>query len=106
MVAEYSEFQTQAEIEGGMNAFYSRIMKELKYPRISRNNGVEGKVFVEFMINESGNLSEFTIIKAPNKELADEAIRVVKLSPKWNPAIIRGFPIKSRYVVPVIFKLG
>ncbi|QOI96130.1 MAG: TonB family protein [Flammeovirgaceae bacterium] len=106
VVSEYNEFQTQAEIDGGLNVFYNRIMNELKYPRISRNNGVEGKVFVEFIINESGLLSEFNVVSSPNKELADEAIRVVKLSPKWNPARIRGFPIRSRYVVPVTFKLG
>jgi TonB family protein len=106
VIAEYSEFETQAQLNGGMIKFYQTVSNEMKYPRNSREKGIQGKVFVEFFINENGLISDIKAIESPNKELADEAVRSVKFSPKWNPATFRGTACRSRMVVPIIFKLG
>ena len=108
---EKEEFPT-AEVNpsypsGGMGGFYSFVQTTLKYPEEARVNRVQGKVFVQFVVNEKGELVEEKVYQGIDAELDAEALRIIKLSPDWNPARITkgGAACKARIVLPITFKL-
>jgi protein TonB len=68
--------------------------------------GIEGKVFVEFVINRDGSVTEVRAIKGIGAGCDEEAVRVIQNSPKWNPGKQRGKPVRQRMVLPVTFRLG
>jgi protein TonB len=92
--------------KGGMGAFYEFVRSKLKYPAQARRMGVEGKVFVEFVINRDGSIQDVRAIKGIGAGCDEEAVRVVQSAPPWNPGKQRGKPVRQRYVVPITFKLG
>ena len=91
--------------KGGMQAFYEYVGKKLKYPAQARRMGIEGRVFVEFVVGKDGTLQDVTVIKGIGSGCDEEAIRVLKLSPRWEPAKQRGKAVKQRIVLPIVFKL-
>ena len=91
---------------GGYSAFYEYIGKKLKYPAQARRLGIEGKVFVEFIVDKDGSITDVTIMKGIGGGCDEEAVRVIKDSPKWNPGKQRGRPVKVKLIVPITFKLG
>lgn len=68
--------------------------------------GIEGRVFIEFLIGKDGTLSEIKVIKGIGGGCDEEALRVIQGSPNWNPGKQRGVPVKQRYTLPIVFKLG
>jgi len=92
--------------KGGMPAFYKYIGDKMKYPAQARRMGIEGKVFVQFVIGKDGSISEVTVVKGIGAGCDEEAIRVVQGAPAWNPGKQRGKPVKQRMVLPITFKLG
>jgi protein TonB len=68
--------------------------------------GIEGKVFVEFIVDKDGSITEVTVMKGIGSGCDEEAIRVIKAAPKWNPGKQRGQPVKVKLIVPITFKLG
>jgi len=92
--------------KGGMSAFYKYVSDKMKYPAQARRMGIEGKVFVEFVINRDGSITDVKAIKGIGAGCDEEAVRVVQSAPPWNPGKQRGKPVRQRYVVPIIFKLG
>ncbi len=101
-----SVVEQSAEPVGGMPQFYDYIGANLKYPEQARKMGVEGRVFVEFVVNEDGSISDVKTVKGIGAGCDMEAARVVALSKAWNPAKNKGQMVKQRLVVPIIFKLG
>ncbi|SDD32538.1 TonB family C-terminal domain-containing protein [Mucilaginibacter pineti] len=93
------------EFPGGTALFYELIATKIRYPKNSMENGVQGKVFVQMTVKSTGELDNIKAIGGPNKELNDEAVRVVKLSPRWKPGMKNGKPITIKYVVPITFAL-
>lgn len=91
---------------GGMKSFYQYLGKEINYPAQARRMGVEGKVFVEFIVNRDGSLVDVKAIKGIGAGCDEEAVRVVSSSPKWSPGKQRGVPVRQKMVATVIFKLG
>ena len=91
---------------GGYEAFYKYIGKNTKYPDQARRIGVEGKVFVQFVVDKDGSITDVQVIKGIGSGCDEEAIRVVKSAPKWTPGKQRGRPVKVRISVPITFKLG
>jgi protein TonB len=89
-----------------MAAFYKYVGDKIKYPPQARRMGIEGRVFVEFVIGKDGTLSEVRAIKGIGAGCDEEAVRIVQSSPAWNPGKQRGKPVKQRYTLPIIFKLG
>ncbi|TDP03857.1 M56 family metallopeptidase [Flavobacterium sp. 245] len=87
----------QPEFPGGILEFYKFVGKNFKSPA----DKIEGKIIVEFMIETDGSLSEFQVVKDLGFGLGDEAIRVLKLSPKWNPGIQSGQPVRVLYTLPI-----
>lgn len=97
--------EEQPTPEGGMDAFYKFISKELRYPAQANRMGVEGRVFVQFIVDENGNVSEVKAVKGIGAGADEEAVRVIKLT-KWNPGKQRGRAVKVRMIMPVLFKLS
>ena len=91
---------------GGYSAFYEYIGKKLKYPAQARRMDIEGKVFIEFIVDKDGSITEVTVMKGIGGGCDEEAVRVIKSSPKWKPGKQRGQPVKVKMVVPITFKLG
>ena len=100
------EVDSQAEFPGGMEALMKYMGTAIKYPKSEQENGVEGKVFVGFVVDKNGAIKKVSIKKGTeSKALNDEAIRVVKSMPKWKPAIKDGKKVASEMVLPIMFKL-
>ena len=90
---------------GDANDFSKWVNSRLVYPEIAKENGVEGRVTLQFTIDKEGRLGDVKVLSAPDKTLADEAVRVVSSSPKWTPGKQRDRAVKVSYVFPVIYKL-
>ena len=98
--------EDQPEYPGGMPAFYKFIGKNLKYPSQARRMGIEGKVFVQFVVGKDGKISEVQVIKGIGAGCDEEAKRVIESSPKWKAGKQRGRAVKVRMILPITFKLG
>ncbi|MCF6361238.1 MAG: energy transducer TonB [Cyclobacteriaceae bacterium] len=98
--------ETYPSFPGGNKAFYKYISKKMKYPPQARRMGIEGKVFVQFVVDENGNISDVKLMRGVGAGCDEEAIRVIKNSPKWNPGKQRGKAVKVRMVLPITFKLS
>lgn len=90
----------------GLNAFYHYIQKNLKYPEEAKNMGVEGKVFVQFIVEPNGKLTEVQAVKGIGAGCDEEAVRVLEKAEAWNPATIADIPVKTRMILPITFKLN
>ncbi|RRN78194.1 energy transducer TonB [Pseudoxanthomonas sp. SGD-10] len=104
---EYKGKEQFPEFKGGMKEFYKFISRNLRYPKLMKENNIQGRVTVGFVVEKDGTLSDIKVIKGvPNgSQLDDEAIRVISLSPKWNPGIQRGKPVRVSYSFPLVFSL-
>ncbi len=98
--------EQQPVYPGGMAAFYVYIQKNLKYPSRARRMGIEGKVFVQFVVDKKGFISEVKAVKGIGAGCNEEAVRVIKSSPKWKAGKQRGKAVKVRMMLPITFKLG
>ena len=98
--------EDQPEPRGGMGAFYQYVNKNIKYPNQARRMNIEGKVFVQFVIDKEGNITEVQAVKGIGAGCDEEAVRVIQNAPKWKPGKQRGRPVKVRMILPITFKLG
>lgn len=94
-----------AEPDGGYDNYYKYIKKTLKYPSQARRMGTEGKVFVQFVVDKDGSVTEAKVIKGIGAGCDEEALRVIQ-GTKWKPGKQRGRAVKQRIVMPISFKLG
>lgn len=101
----YTVVEESATPANGLEGFYSFLGKEIRYPKESRANGVQGKVFVSFVIETDGTLNDIKVVKGLDEFTNAEAIRVMSLSPKWNPGKEKGQPVRQRMVVPINFQM-
>ncbi len=102
----FTVVEESATPKGGMQAFYKYVSEKIKYPAQARRMGIEGRVFVEFVINKDGSLTDVKAIKGIGAGCDEEAVRIVQSAPSWNPGKQRGKAVKQRYTLPIIFKLG
>jgi len=98
--------EVQPSPEGGMSAFYKFVYDHINYPNQARRMGVDGKVFVQFVIDKDGSVTDVQAIKGIGSGCDEEVVRVIKSSPKWQPGKQRGRPVKVRMIIPITFKLG
>ena len=73
---------------------------------MARRNHIQGKVFLQFIVDTDGSLSDIKVVKGIGFGCDQESLRVMKLAPKWNPGKQRGKPVKVRMMVPISFALG
>jgi len=102
----FSVVEETAEPKGGMPAFYKYVGEKIKYPAQARRMGVEGRVFVEFVVNRDGTIVDVRSIKGIGAGCDEEAVRIVQSAPAWKPGKQRGKPVRQKMVIPIIFKLG
>ena len=93
-----------AQFHGGDEAMFNFIRDNVKYPLLAKEAGIQGKVYVEFIVNKDGSLSEIEIARGVHKTLDDEALRVVKLMPNWIPGEQRGKKVRFLFTLPINFK--
>ena len=94
-----------AEFPGGMSECMKWLSKEIKYPTISQENGVQGRVIVQFVVNRDGSIVDAKIARGVDPYLDKEALRVVNKMPKWKPGKQRGKAVRQQYTLPVMFRL-
>ena len=90
---------------GDANEFSKWVNAKLVYPEIAKENGVEGRVVLQFTISKDGRMEDVKVLSAPDESRAKEAVRVVSSSPKWEPGRQRDRAVKVSYTFPVIYRL-
>lgn len=90
---------------GGESALMEFMGKNIKYPTVSQETGVQGKVIVQFVVDKDGSIINPVVVRSVDPYLDKEALRVIKAMPKWNPGMQRGKAVRVKYTVPVTFKL-
>lgn len=101
----HNDFIIPAEYPGGMNAAMRFLSQNVKYPRAAIKKNEEGIVYVQFTIARDGSVSDVSILEGISKELDKEALRVVRMMPKWSPYIIEGEQVDYRTILPISFVL-
>lgn len=90
----------------GLAAFYKDVGNRINYPAPARRMGIEGKVFVEFIVERDGSLTQFQVVKRIGAGCDEEAVRVIREAPSWIPGKQRGKPVRQRMVLPIHFILA
>ncbi len=91
--------------DGGLESLYKFLGGNLRYPAIDRRNGTEGTVFVQFIIDEIGNVTDVEVFRGISATLDKEAVRVIMSMKKWKPGSQNGQPISIKMILPIKFKL-
>ena len=81
------------------------LARNIRYPANAKNDLIEGRVILQFIVDEKGRLSDVKVARSVEPSLDAEAVRVVKSMPRWNPGIEKGKAVKVRYTLPVTFRL-
>ena len=81
------------------------LSKNIKYPTIAQENGVQGRVICQFVVNRDGSIVDVKVIRGVDAYLDKEAVRVIQSMPKWKPGKQRGKAVRVRYTLPVMFRL-
>lgn len=97
--------EIQPEFPGGIEAMYKFIQDNLQYPRLALENGIEGRVYVTFVVEEDGSITNPRLLRDIGGGCGQEAIRVVKMMPKWKPSEQQGKPVRVQYNLAVRFEL-
>lgn len=105
-VFDFVSIEKQPEFPGGISKFYEYLSKTIKYPKTAQENNVQGKVFLSFIVEKDGSLSDALITRGLGSGLDEEALRVIKSSPRWNPGITDGKPVRVKYNINVNFTLN
>ena len=90
---------------GGMGALMSWLSQNIKYPTVAAENGISGRVTVQFVVERDGSITDVRVARGVDPYLDKEATRVVKMMPHWIPGKQNGAPVRVKYTVPVVFKL-
>lgn len=100
MLEKYPEFP------GGQDAFNKYISRNLRYPMMARENSISGRVFVSFIIEKNGSLSNIQVVRGIGGGCDDEAVRVLKNSPSWAAGMQNGQKVRVAYTIPIFFQLA
>jgi protein TonB len=102
----YSAVEIMPKFKGGdINKFREWVQKKTKYPEIATVNGIQGKVYVTFVVEKDGSVANVTVVKGVNPLIDDEALKAVKSSPKWSPGRERGVAVRVSYIIMLNFQL-
>lgn len=101
----FQAVEQPAEFPGGQAALMKWLSNNIRYPESAQQNGVSGRVIVKFVVEKDGSISQASIAKGVDRDLDQEALRVVKRMPKWQPGKNNGQAVRSYFTLPVTFKL-
>ena len=102
----YEMVEENAQFPGGDAECFKWLSDHIKYPSICVEQGVQGRVIVNFVVNRDGSIVDLKTVRSPDPNLTKEAERVVKLMPKWKPARQGNKTVRSRFTLPVMFRLS
>jgi protein TonB len=94
------------EFEGGQEDLMKYLSKNIVYPPVAKENGIEGRVILQFVVGTDGKISQIDVVKKLGWGMEEEAVRVVKSMPPWRPGKQNGKPVTVRFTLPVVFKLN
>ena len=97
--------EVMPEFPGGAAKMMEYIQKNMKYPMMARESDIQGRVFVNFVVEPDGSISNVTVMRGIGGGCDEEALRVVNSMPKWKPGKQRGSAVRCSFTVPIIFKL-
>ena len=98
--------ESMPEFPGGQQALFKYLAENVKYPVIAQENGIQGRVICQFVVNKDGSIVDVVAVRSSGEASLDkEAIRVIKSMPKWKPGKQRGKPVRVKYTIPVAFRL-
>lgn len=98
--------EESASFPGGLAAWAEYLQKELNYPRQAQRMGIEGRVFIQFIVERDGSLTDIQVVKGIGAGCDEEAMRVIKNGPKWKPGKQRGKPVRQKYIQNIQFKFA
>ncbi len=101
----FTVVENDPEFPGGMEALYKFLAQNIKYPQLARDNGITGKVYVQFVVEKDGSIANPKVLRDIGGGCGQEAIRVVKSMPKWTPGKQRGKAVRVQFNLPVNFSL-
>lgn len=98
--------ESMPEFPGGQQALFKYVNENVKYPVIAQENGIQGRVICQFVVNKDGSIVDIEVVRSGGDPSLDkEAVRVIKSMPKWKPGKQRGKPVRVKFTLPVNFKL-
>ncbi len=90
---------------GGQQALMKYLSENIRYPVIAQENGVQGRVIVQFTVRKDGSIDDVKVVKSADPSLDKEAVRLIKSVPAWEPGMQRGKAVHCKFTVPIVFKL-
>ncbi len=90
---------------GDLMTFRNWVQSKVRFPQIAQENGISGRVLLMFVIERDGSLTNIQVLQTPDSSLSDEAIRVLKTSPKWTPGKQRNQSVRVKYTLPIDFRI-
>ena len=97
--------EDQPEFPGGMSALMKFLGDNIKYPVITQENGIQGRVITNFVVERDGSITDVQVVRGQDPSLDREAVRVIQTMPKWKPGQQRGKAVRVRFTLPVVFRL-
>ena len=101
----YQIVEQMPEFPGGVAELFHYISKNIHYPQKAREKGIQGRVFIGFIVEKDGSLSDFKVLRGIGHGCDEEALRVVQSMPKWKPGMQRDKAVRVSYQIPINFKL-
>jgi TonB family protein len=102
----YPVVEKMPSYPGGDDVRIDFLVRNIKYPEQARKNGIQGKVFVTFIVETDGSITEVKVLRGIGGGCDEEAVRVIKLMPKWNPGTDKGQPVRVQFNLPIKFALN
>jgi protein TonB len=101
----FSIVEKMPEFPGGQDALNRFLVRNIKYPLLAQENGIQGRVVCQFVVNSDGSIVDISVVRGVEESLDKEAIRVIKSMPKWTPGRQGGKSVRVKYTLPIRFKL-
>lgn len=105
-IINYTVPETLPSYKGGPDSFLRYLANSISYPIPERQNNIQGRVVLTFIVEKDGSISEVKVIRSVSRNIDEEALRVIKKSAKWTPGTQFGRPVRASYTVPISFSLG
>ncbi|MGN7202723.1 energy transducer TonB [Pedobacter sp. SAFR-022] len=105
-VYDIALLEVQPTFPGGIEKFYQYLNKSIKYPPMAAENNIQGKVFVSFVVERNGTLTDIKVLRSLGGGTDEEAVRVLKASPTWIPGVQNGKQVRVKYNIPISFSLS
>lgn len=102
----FYKVETMPSFMGGdLNKFRNWVNSKVKYPQLAQENNISGRVLLMFVVEKDGSLTNIQVLQSPDSSLSEEAIRVLKTSPKWEPGKQRNQCVRVKYTLPIDFRI-